>query len=175
MLVDRREAGLSTEDKIYVENKLNNSRKNSVVMWLLWLLLGRWGFHRFYMNKAYGVGLILLNILGWILTFSIIFAFIGLPMLIASWIWWFIDGFYLNGWLQIDNNIRRNDIINQISDQNLTIHQLMTQFHSPISINPNYQRKSNNNVKSQKHNVNNNSKPTHSAHNKPPFKKVSDK
>jgi TM2 domain-containing membrane protein YozV len=65
-------------------------KKSGVVAFLLWLFLGSLGAHRFYLGfTGTAVLQLLLFIFGW----TTAFAYVGLFLLLALYVWLFIDVF----------------------------------------------------------------------------------
>ena len=75
----------------------NQEKKSKGAVWGLWLLLAGFGAHRFYMGKiGSGFVYVALNTIGWVL-----FPF----NFIAIVVWWIIDAFLINEWLDTHNNL----------------------------------------------------------------------
>ena len=77
---------LSPQEKVLVDSQVANKAKKPVVAWLLWLFLGGFGGHRFYMGKP-GTAVIMI-----ICTLSFFGAFI-------TGIWLIIDAFFIQKWV----------------------------------------------------------------------------
>jgi TM2 domain-containing membrane protein YozV len=69
-------------------------RKNMAIAYILWLIFGHFGIHRFYTGRA-GTGImqLLLALIGGATTWI----FVGYLPLIILWIWLFIDIFLIPG------------------------------------------------------------------------------
>ena len=77
-------------------------KKSTGITYLLWLLLGGIGAHRFYMGRT-GTGVIYLalQVLGWVTMAT----GLGIFMFIAVGIWWLIDAFL------IPSMVRQNNLL----------------------------------------------------------------
>lgn len=77
-------------------------RKSPGVAYLLWLLLGLVGAHRFYTGRWLS-GLMMAGMFGvsWLLTWI----FIGWFGVVFVGLWWLIDGLMVGGWVR-DHNMR---------------------------------------------------------------------
>jgi TM2 domain-containing membrane protein YozV len=78
---------LSTNERLLIEQRVGNDGKNVVVAYLLWLFLGIFSAHRFYLGKP---GTAILQIL----TYFIVIGFV----------WWAIDLFLIPGMVRDKNN-----------------------------------------------------------------------
>lgn len=97
-------AKLTLQERDYVERKVENESKSSIIVWLLSLFFGGAGAHRLYMGKiGSGVALLLVTLLTSWWTFFI-------PTLI----WVIIDAFQINSWLRKDKDNKREDAIKNI-------------------------------------------------------------
>jgi TM2 domain-containing membrane protein YozV len=80
----------------------DSNKKSLAVAYLLWLILGGLGGHRFYNGKIITGGLILLmNIIGVVLAP----VGIGFLLLVPAWIWILIDAFLIPGWIRSHNSL----------------------------------------------------------------------
>lgn len=69
--------------------------KSAGIAYLLWILLGGFGAHRFYLGRPGGaIGQLILCLLGWATLWVF---FLGLVFLIPLWVWLFIDLFLIPG------------------------------------------------------------------------------
>ncbi|NLR98847.1 TM2 domain-containing protein [Rhizobium sp. P38BS-XIX] len=85
---------LSTQEQILIEQQVTNEAKSVGAAYLLWLFLGSFGAHRFYLGKTgTGVAQLLLLIFGWLTLFIVV----GGVLLIALSIWWIVDAFMIPG------------------------------------------------------------------------------
>lgn len=78
---------LSTDEQLLIETRVGNDGKNIVVAYLLWLCLGVFSAHRFYLGRP---GTAILQILSY-------FVLIG-------FLWWVIDFFLIPGMVRQENN-----------------------------------------------------------------------
>ncbi len=77
-------------------------KKSPAVAYLLWFFLGHFGAHRLYMSRVgSGIGMALLF---WISVFLFVFL-IGIPGVVAWFIWWVVDAFLIGSWLT-EHNMR---------------------------------------------------------------------
>ena len=75
----------------------NQSTKSAAVAYLLWFFLGGFGAHRFYMGRTGSAfGMMGLAIASTVLSVFVI-GLIGFPIL---FVWWVVDAFKINKWLQ---------------------------------------------------------------------------
>ena len=75
--------------------------KNALAAYLLWFFLGGFGAHRFYMGRTgSGFGMLGLCLGSAVLTLVLI-GFVGF---LALSVWWIVDAFLINQWLQQDSN-----------------------------------------------------------------------
>ncbi|CUS26102.1 Putative phage DNA polymerase III alpha subunit [Paucilactobacillus oligofermentans DSM 15707 = LMG 22743] len=82
---------LTTQERLLVSSEVSNKRKSPAVVWILWLLLGMIGAHRYYFKKI-GTGVLMTAI--FILSFGMLF-FVNL-------IWMIVDAFKLNREINAD-------------------------------------------------------------------------
>lgn len=83
------------------------NKKSVVIGYLLLILLGGFGAHRFYLDRAgSGAALLALNIASFIMTF----VFIGVLGFIAVGVWIFIDLFLVPGLVRDYNNKLISDL-----------------------------------------------------------------
>ncbi|WP_018300144.1 NINE protein [Fangia hongkongensis] len=84
----------------YIEQKkLESKQMNMSVGYILWFFLGQFGAHRFYCKKNHGVTMLVLEIVAWILICTVIGMIIGIPIIFAVMIWWLIDAFKVQKWI----------------------------------------------------------------------------
>jgi len=101
-------AELSTDELTLIEARLANERKSVVVAYLLFLFLGGFGFHNFYLGRILlGVIELALAILGWILIFA---AGLGIVFLIPLGILLLIDLFIIPGGIKKNLDKRRHEL-----------------------------------------------------------------
>ncbi len=76
---------------------VNEKPRTVKVAYLLWLFLGAFGAHRFYMGrKRSGFGMLGLNVGSFVLS---VFG-IGLIGFLGLFVWWAVDAYLLNKWLK---------------------------------------------------------------------------
>ena len=108
---------LSTEQLMLVEQRLSNEKKSIGIVYLLWLLFGALGIHRFYLGKTRSaLGMLVLTILGGSTLAVSIGAFIsiGAFFLIALAVWLLVDAFLIPGMIKADAQAKRLTIANEI-------------------------------------------------------------
>lgn len=75
-------------------------KKSMGVTYVLWLLLGGLGVHRFYLGKVgTGVAILVLNLLGW----ATLIAGVGFAFLAVVGIWLLVDAFLIPGYIRSHN------------------------------------------------------------------------
>lgn len=103
--------GFNLEELNYIENYVDNQSKSSILTWLLWFFLGTFGAHRFYHGKmGSAISMLVLTALGYITTFILI----GFVFLAIVWIWWVVDAFLLNGWIEENRSLTRQEAIDNV-------------------------------------------------------------
>ncbi len=102
-------AELSTDELTLIETRLNNERKSVVAAYLLFLFLGGFGIHNFYLGRILlGVIELVLGILGWTLIFA---AGLGIVFLVPLGILLLIDLFIIPGGIQKNLDKRRRELM----------------------------------------------------------------
>lgn len=101
---------LSTEDRIWIEQRVANEGKSIIIAYLLWFFFGFLGAHRFYLNEPIGsFGIILLTALGLLGPgMQIPYAFI-LFVIAAGWV--ALDLFLIPGLVARSREEMRRDLI----------------------------------------------------------------
>lgn len=87
---------LTNQEKVLVESQVTNNQKNLVVAYLLLIILGELGAHRYYLSGKYdGAALIqlILGVTGWMT----VWIFIGFIPLAIVYTWNCVDLFLLPG------------------------------------------------------------------------------
>lgn len=74
---------LSGRELLILRQETENRKKNPVVMWLLWLFLGGFGAHRFYVGRI-GTGIAMVLTLGGFIIWSVVDIFLIPGMLRAN-------------------------------------------------------------------------------------------
>lgn len=71
--------------------------KDTTAAWLLWFFLGHWGGHDFYLRRTgSAVGKIVLTGIG----VTTVWFLLGVPFLLAVFVWWVVDAATMSGRLQ---------------------------------------------------------------------------
>ncbi|GEK80260.1 TM2 domain-containing protein [Agrococcus baldri] len=90
-----------TQPQQYVVHHVHHApAKDTAVAYLLLLLLPPFGAHRFYLGRT---GSAITQLLLWLLGVPLSFFVIGVPMLFAAAIWWFVDLFLTAGMVREEN------------------------------------------------------------------------
>lgn len=101
----------STSEIAWVEEEVNRRRKQPWVTWLLFLVLGGLGAHRFHHNRPLSaIGIIITNILGWALQIILIGYVIHFFLLI----WLILDIFAIPVWLREDKVRTRDHVLRDL-------------------------------------------------------------
>lgn len=90
----------SLQAEMLVEQKVANAKKSTGVAYLLWLFLGGFGGHRFYLGKT-GTAVVQLII-------TLIGCFTIFPLIITG-IWLLIDAFLIPGIIQASSEKARHE------------------------------------------------------------------
>lgn len=102
---------LSIEQQILVEQRLNNERKSIGVAYLLWIFLGGFAAHRFYLGKTgSAVAMLLLSLVGWLT----LFVYVGGLFLAILGIWLIVDAFLIPGMVRADAEQKRLVLSSQV-------------------------------------------------------------
>ena len=102
---------MDTQQQILIEQRISNEKKSTGVAYLLWIFLGGFGAHRFYLGKV-GSGVAqLILIMGGLLLSTIL---IGIPMVIAGGIWLLIDLLLITGIISQDIQRIREKAVQEI-------------------------------------------------------------
>ena len=92
---------MSDERRLYVEQRISNEKRSTLVAYLLWIFLGYFGAHRFYLRR-YASGFVQLLLFGvGTITAPILIGYVFL-MLLAFW--WILDFLLIPG--MIDRDVR---------------------------------------------------------------------
>lgn len=92
--------GLSTQEKLLVEQRITNEARNIVVAYLLLIFFGLLGAHRFYMGRTgSAVAMLILTV-----------TMVGLPITV---IWAFVDLFLLPGIAREERDAMRQRLITE--------------------------------------------------------------
>ena len=101
-------AGSSVRERMLIEQKVMSEAKSVGVAYLLWLLGGSLGAHRFYIGRTGSAFTLMgLFILGWAtLPYGV-----GLILLIVAGSWFFLDAFLIPGAISKQKDDLREDLI----------------------------------------------------------------
>lgn len=102
---------MDTQKQILIEQRLANEKKSTGVAYLLWLFLGGFGAHRFYLGKTGSAIAQLILVIGGVLLSAVI---IGLPMLVVGGIWLLVDAFLILGLVSADQAVKRGRITAEV-------------------------------------------------------------
>ncbi len=86
---------LSEREILIMRQEVENRKKSTASTWLLWLFLGEFGAHRFYLGRI-GTGI------GMLLTFG------GLL------VWWIVDIFLISGMLRSNQQKIQKEVLEEI-------------------------------------------------------------
>ena len=87
---------LTERELLILRQEVDDRRKSVATTWILWLLLGWFGAHRFYLGRI-GTGIAMLLTLG------------GLG------IWWIVDAFLISGMLRTNQRKVEKDVLEEIA------------------------------------------------------------
>lgn len=97
--MEKTAGALSGDTKALMMYEAN--KKSLGVGYLLWIFLGVFGGHRFYLRRTgSAVAILILWILGWVLIAAVVGAF----LLIIVGMWVLVDAFLIPGWVRAHNN-----------------------------------------------------------------------
>ncbi len=103
---------LTTEQQMLVEQRLGNEKKSVGVAYVLWLLVGGFGAHRFYLGKTgSAIAILAMWLIGW-LTVAIL---IGIIPLSIVGIWLLVDAFLIPGMVEQDQKTKRTQISSELA------------------------------------------------------------
>lgn len=86
---------LTEREILIMRQEVENRKKSTAATWLLWLFLGEFGAHRFYLGRI-GTGI------GMLLTFG------GLL------VWWIVDIFLIPGMLRANQQKIQKEVLEEI-------------------------------------------------------------
>ena len=89
--------GLSTNDMIFIEQRIANERKSTGAAYLLWFFLGFLSAHRFYLGKPVSA---ILQILSY--------------FILVGFVWWFLDFFLIPSIIEDDIDDKRFRLVSQM-------------------------------------------------------------
>lgn len=107
---------LSTAEQILVEQRVTNEAKSTAVAYLLWIFLGGFGAHRFYIGRTgSGIAMIALLVIG-LVTAGV---GIGALFIVALGVWLLVDLFLIPGMIRNHTNAVRESFSAQIYAESL--------------------------------------------------------
>lgn len=89
--------GLTTNEKIYIEQRVANDRKSAGAAYLLWFFLGFLSAHRFYLGKPVSA---ILQILSY--------------FILVGFVWWVLDFFLIPSIIEDDLDEKRFRLASQL-------------------------------------------------------------
>jgi len=99
--------GLTTEDKILIEQRVTNDAKSAGIAYALWFFIGWAGAHRFYLGRSgSAIAMLALSIIGFITAFI----GVGLVLLLVVGIWALVDAFLIPGIVREDKEALRTKL-----------------------------------------------------------------
>lgn len=102
---------LTNEEQLLVNSEVQKRGKNIVVAYILAIILGSLGIHRFYLGKTgSAVAMLVLGILGY-LTFVLV---IGIFLLAITGIWTLVDLFLIPGLINESNTHLEQEIAQEV-------------------------------------------------------------
>jgi hypothetical protein len=108
-MIDVRKS-LTLEEINWVNSAMEGKKKNSTVMWLLWLFTGSLGGHRYYLGDSrFGIRMTALWLFCLLPFFSGIFYALLFPAVFAI-----IDAFFINNRLEFINLLLEINTINYV-------------------------------------------------------------
>lgn len=100
---------ISTEQQMLVEQRVSNDKKSVGVAYLLWIFVGMFGAHRFYVGKV-GSGFVLIGLWFGGILFLSSDSLLGPIMLIIAGIWLLLDLFIIPSLVSSNTNQLRGKI-----------------------------------------------------------------
>lgn len=94
---------LTERELLILRQEIEDRQKSAATVWILWILLGWAGGHRFYLGRI-GTGIAMLLTLG------------GIGF------WWIIDAFLNNSMLKTDRRKVEKDVLEEIAAMRKTPH-----------------------------------------------------
>lgn len=76
--------------------RFENEKKSGGIAFVLCILLGGWGAHRFYMKRPHAVTMLVITIV----SIPLCLVFVGFFGLLAMWIWMIVDLFSVSSWVK---------------------------------------------------------------------------
>lgn len=104
----RLKEGLDDRQLMMLESEMNRRSVNPIIAWLLWLFLGTYGGHAFYLgNKTKGF----YYIIGLVVSYLLFFVFIGFLGLVIIFMFWIYDAIIMGKEIDKKNNEIELEII----------------------------------------------------------------
>ena len=102
---------LSTEQQILIEQRVTNEAKSTVVAYVLWVFLGWFGAHRFYLGRTNSaIAMLALSIVG----FMSMVILVGMFLLAAVAIWLVVDACLIPGMIDEERSKLRLQFTNDV-------------------------------------------------------------
>ena len=115
---------LTIQEQMLVEQRVTNESKSAGVAYILLVLVGCTGAHRFYLGRSgSGAAMLILFVLGW-LTLAL---FVGFALLFAVVIWALIDLFLIPGMVEAHKRSMRYQMESHVALLSASNNQLPTQ------------------------------------------------
>lgn len=95
---------MSDTRDLYIEQRIANERKSTLVAYLLWFFLGFFGVHRFYLGRWVS-GLLMLVLFG--IGSALTFIGVGYVLIGAVALWWLIDALLIPAMIAEDMSAMR--------------------------------------------------------------------
>jgi len=107
---------LSTAEQLLVEQRVTNEAKSTAVAYLLWILFGGFGAHRFYIGRTgSGIAMIALLVIG----FGTASVGIGALFIVALGVWLLADLFLIPGMIHHHTKAVRENLSAQVYAQRM--------------------------------------------------------
>jgi TM2 domain-containing membrane protein YozV len=104
---------ITTQEQMLVEQRVANDGKSIVVAYVLLVLLGGFGAHRFYLGRLRtAIAMLALNLLGWLL----IAPGVGVMLLLPLVLWMIVDLFLVPGMVAASRQNLRARITQEIAE-----------------------------------------------------------
>lgn len=101
----------STAEQLLVEQRVTNEAKSAAVAYLLWIFLGGFGAHRFYLGRTgSGIAMIALLVIG----LATAGAIVGGLLIVALGVWLLVDLFLIPGMIRNHTNAVRERLSTQL-------------------------------------------------------------
>lgn len=105
IILSERNVNMDINRMNYVETYVNNHKKSTLAVYLLWFFLGGLGVHRFYMGKTVSGAILLM----------ITLFFSWATYFLITGVWLLIDLFLIPGWIREDKErLRQEALLNSM-------------------------------------------------------------